>query len=155
MADEKKVTGKQSKIKVNPRSEEIMERRTNIARQILGNKLTEMRVADDFDHFAADHFTDEELLEICEEVLSEMNTEDLEEICEAIETNLEVISERMDPKEIQRRRDQAKDRLATGAAMKKAAEKSAAEKSSTTSSDAKPSRAERVKSALKKSCFDH
>ena len=145
MADEKKITGKQSKIKVNPRSEEIMERRTNIARQILGNKLTEMRVVDDFDHFAADHFSDEELLEICEEVLSEMDTEDLEEICEAIETNLEVISERMDPKEIQRRRDQAKDRLATGAAMKRAAEKS-----SSKSSDAKPSRAERVKSALKK-----
>ena len=51
----------------------------------------------------------------------------------------------MDPKEIQRRRDQAKDRLQTGAAMKKAADKSAASKSAAS----KPSRGERLKSALK------
>ena len=147
MDDKKKISGKKSNVKVNPRSEEIMERRTKIAQDLFGTKLESMKIQDDFDHFAADHFTDEELLEICEEVLSEIDAEELDDICEAIEDNLDVISERMDPKEVQRRRDQAKDRLATGAAMKRAAEKSSSKSSD---ADAKPSRAERVKSALKK-----
>ena len=86
-----------------------------------------------------DVMTDEELIDFMEEIILEVaeDEQDLLEICEALD-EVEVISERMDPKEIQRRRDQAKDRLATGAAMKKAAEKSSG-----------PSRLERMKSAAK------
>ena len=88
-----------------------------------------------------DALTDEELVDFFEDVILEMaeDDEDLLEICEALE-GVEVLSERMDPKEVQRRRDQAKDRLATGAAMKKAAAKS--------KSDG-PSRMDRLKSAAK------
>ena len=86
-----------------------------------------------------DALTDEELIDFFEDVILEMaeDDEDLLEICEALE-GVEVLSERMDPKEVQRRRDQAKDRLATGAAMKKAAAKSDG-----------PSRMDRLKSAAK------
>jgi hypothetical protein len=144
MADEKKITGKKSNIKLNPRTEEIMERHRKLAEESLLSKLGNLREEqDDFDCLYVDEFTDEELEEIAEEVLSELDSEQREEIFEAIESDLlEVISERMDPKEIQRRRDQAKDRLQTGASMKKAADKSAADK-------AKPSRGSRLKSALK------
>ena len=141
MDDKKKVTGKKSPVKVNPRSEEIMERRSFIAHYSLDTKLQEMRMQDDFDHFAVDYFTDEELVEICEEVLAEVD----QDLLESLEEHLDMLSERMDPKEVQRRRDQAKDRLAIGGAMKRAAEKSSASKS-----DEKPSRGERIKSALKK-----
>ena len=145
MAKENKITGKKSNIKLNPRTEEIMERHRKLAEESilskLGKKLREEQ--DDFDCLYVDEFSDEELEEIAEEVLSELDSEEREEIFEAIESDLlEVISERMDPKEIQRRRDQAKDRLQTGASMKKAADKSAADK-------AKPSRGSRLKSALK------
>ena len=89
-----------------------------------------------------DTMTDEQLIDFMEEIILEVaeDDQDLIEICEALE-EVEVISERMDPKEIQRRRDQAKDRLATGAAMKKAAASS--------SDSAGPSRLERMKSAAK------
>ena len=87
-----------------------------------------------------DECTDEELIDFMIESIQELavDEEDLFEICEALE-DVEVLSERMDPKEVQRRRDQAKDRLSTGAAMKKAAEKSSG-----------PSRMDRLKSAAKK-----
>ena len=144
---EKKITGKKSPVKINPRTEEIMERHRKLAEESILSKLGSLREEqDDFDCLYVDEFSDEELEEIAEEVLSELDSEEREEIFEAIESDLlEVISERMDPKEIQRRRDQAKDRLQTGAAMKKAADKSAADKSSA----AKPSRGSRLKSALK------
>ncbi|QBQ75067.1 hypothetical protein RW110999_189 [Cyanophage S-RIM4] len=89
-----------------------------------------------------DVMTDEELIDFMEEIILEVaeDEQDLLEICEALE-EVEVISERVDPKETQRRRDQAKDRLATGAAMKSAAEKSSA--------PARPSRLQRMKSAAK------
>ena len=136
-----KVTGKKkSAIKVNPRSEEIMERHTKLAVESIQSTLKNLRENNNpFDCIDIDDFSDEELLQIAEEVLSEVSGDRIEEICEAIESDLEVISERMDPKEIQRRRDQAKDRLQTGASMKKAAAKSAAG----------PSRSDRLKSALK------
>ena len=86
-----------------------------------------------------DAMTDEQLIDFMEEIILEVaeDDDDLIEICEALE-EVEVISERVDPKETQRRRDQAKDRLATGAAMKSAAEKSGG-----------PSRLQRMKSAAK------
>jgi hypothetical protein len=86
--------------------------------------------------------TDEQLIDFMEEIILEVaeDDQDLLEICEALE-EVEVISERVDPKETQRRRDQAKDRLATGSAMKSAAEKSSAPSG--------PSRLERMKSAAK------
>ena len=89
-----------------------------------------------------DAMTDEQLIDFMEEIILEVaeDDQDLLEICEALE-EVEVISERVDPKETQRRRDQAKDRLATGSAMKSAAEKSSA--------PAGPSRLERMKSAAK------
>ena len=74
--------------------------------------------------------TDEEIVEQVEEFFQECVEEGLDidlveqTICEHIDS-LEVLSERVDPKETQRRRDQAKDRLSTGSAMKAAAEKSA------------------------------
>jgi len=87
-----------------------------------------------------DECTDEELIDFMIEAIQELaiDQEDLIEICEALE-GVEVLSERMDPKEVQRRRDQAKDRLSTGAAMKRAAEKSSG-----------PSRMDRLKTAAKK-----
>ena len=90
---------------------------------------------------AIDSLTDEELVDIFETALLELaeGPEELEEMATILE-GFEVLSERVDPKETQRRRDQAKDRLATGAAMKKAAAKS---------SEAKPSRGERLKAAAK------
>ncbi|AMO42969.1 cytidyltransferase [Cyanophage S-RIM50] len=89
-----------------------------------------------------DAMTDEELIDFMEEIILEVaeDDQDLIEICEALE-EVEVISERVDPKETQRRRDQAKDRLETGSAMKSAAEKSSAPSG--------PSRVERMKSAAK------
>ena len=89
-----------------------------------------------------DAMTDEQLIDFMEEIILEVaeDDQDLLEICEALE-EVEVISERVDPKETQRRRYQAKDRLATGSAMKSAAEKSSA--------PAGPSRLERMKSAAK------
>jgi hypothetical protein len=88
-----------------------------------------------------DSLTDEELVDIFETALLELaeGPEELEEMATILE-GFEVLSERVDPKETQRRRDQAKDRLATGAAMKKAAAKS---------SESKPSRGERLKAAAK------
>jgi hypothetical protein len=90
---------------------------------------------------AIDSLTDEELVDIFETALLELaeGPEELEEMATILE-GFEVLSERVDPKETQRRRDQAKDRLATGAAMKKAAAKS---------SESKPSRGERLKAAAK------
>ncbi|AFB15444.1 hypothetical protein RW080711_184 [Synechococcus phage S-RIM8] len=89
-----------------------------------------------------DAMTDEQLIDFMEEIILEVaeDDQDLLEICEALE-EVELISERVDPKETQRRRDQAKDRLATGSAMKSAAEKSSAPSG--------PSRLERMKTAAK------
>ena len=96
--------------------------------------------------------TDEEIEEQVEEVFLECieegyDIDDVERIiCEAIDSELHMLSERVDPKETQRRRDQAKDRLATGRAMKSAAAKSSA----SDSSDNKASTLSRVKGAAKK-----
>ena len=89
-----------------------------------------------------DTFSFEELHDICVEALMELDGEVLTEALEAID-ELDLLTERMDPKEVQRRRDQAKDRLATGAAMKKAAA------SSSDKPAAAPSRREKMKAALK------
>jgi len=83
----------------------------------------------------------EELHDLCVEALLELDGEVLTEALEMID-GTDLLVERVDPKETQRRRDQAKDRLATGAAMKRAADKSASGGSS-------PSRSERLKGALK------
>ena len=95
-----------------------------------------------------DSLTDEQLIDVMEDIILEMaqDDQDLIEICEHLET-VEVLDERMDPKEIQRRRDQAKDRLSTGASMKKAAAKS---DSAPAPASAGPSRMDRLKSAAKK-----
>ena len=82
----------------------------------------------------------EELHDLCVEALLELDGEVLTETLEMID-GMDLLTERVDPKETQRRRDQAKDRLATGAAMKRAAEKS--------SGGSSPSRGERLKGALK------
>ena len=96
---------------------------------------------------AIDELTHEELVDIFETALLELaeDPEELEEMATILE-GFEDLNERVDPKETQRRRDQAKDRLATGAAMKKAAAKPAA--SSSESTPAK-SRGERLKAAAK------
>ena len=89
-----------------------------------------------------DEFTEEELVDLFVEALQEAQEDGfiVEDFVELFDDE-EFLMERMDPKEIQRRRDQAKDRLATGAAMKKAA----------ASSKSTPvSRAEKVKGAMKK-----
>jgi len=90
-----------------------------------------------------DTLTFDELHDICVEALLEIETEEM--LTEALECidQLDLLTEVMDRGEIQRRRDQAKDRLATGAAMKKAAEKSS-------SSDSPAGgRREKFKAALK------
>ena len=98
-----------------------------------------------------DELTDEQLEEIIYEALDSL--EDDEELYETIEyldemvlldqEYIDSLAERVDPKETQRRRDQAKDRLATSSAMKSAAAKSAA------SPAEKASRVERVKAVAK------
>ena len=95
MAKENKITGKKSNIKLNPRTEEIMERHRKLAEESILSKLGKMREEqDDFDCLYVDEFSDEELEEIAEEVLSELDSEEREEIFEAIESDLlEVISE--------------------------------------------------------------
>ena len=96
------------------------------------------------------NFTDEYIEEQVEELFIECieegyDIDDIETaICEAVDAELEILTERVDPKETQRRRDQAKDRLATGAAMKSAAAKSSAP------AEKKASALSRVKSAAKK-----
>ena len=91
---------------------------------------------------AFDSFSFEELHDICVEALMDLDGEVLTEALEVID-ELDLLTERMDPKEVQRRRDQAKDRLSTGAAMKKAAS------SSSDKPAAAPSRGEKMKAALK------
>ncbi len=92
---------------------------------------------------AFDSFSYEELHDICVEALMELEGDVLTEALEVID-NLDLLTERMDPKEIQRRRDQAKDRLSTGAAMKKAAASSSDKPAASA-----PSRGEKMKAALK------
>ena len=90
-----------------------------------------------------DTLTFDELHDICVEALLEIETEEM--LTEALECidQLDLLTEVMDRGEIQRRRDQAKDRLATGAAMKKASDKSS-------SSDSPAGgRREKFKAALK------
>ena len=93
--------------------------------------------------------TDQEIVDQVEEFFNECVEEDLdidlveEIICEHIDS-LEVLIERVDPKETQRRRDQAKDRLSTGNSMK-----AAAAKSDSGEGDSKPSKLSRIKGAVK------
>lgn len=91
-----------------------------------------------------DEFTEQELVEIFTEALLECEEDGfiIEDFTELLDDE-EFLVERMDPKEIQRRRDQAKDRLSTGAAMNKAADKSAAPSKGA-------ERVAKVKGALKK-----
>ena len=84
-----------------------------------------------------DEFTDEDLDDLTDEYIEEQVKEFFEEcleegldidiveqtICESVDTELEVLTEKVDPNEIQRRRNQSKDRLATGKVMKSAASK--------------------------------
>ena len=123
-----------------------------------------------------DEFTDEDLDDLTDEYIEEQVTEFFQEcleegldievveqtICESIDSSLDLLIERVDPKETQRRRTQAKDRLATGRAMKAAAAKpksSAPERDAgaeararltSKSSDKKANRLAQVKSAVKK-----
>ena len=116
----------------------------------------------DFSDPELDTLTFEELEEICTEALLELDGEVLTEALEFID-GMDLLTEVMDRKEIQRRRDQAKDRLATSSAMKSAASKPAPKQrdagaearqrlTSKSSSDASPAsgaRREKVKAALK------
>ena len=84
-----------------------------------------------------DEFTDEDLDDLTDEYIEEQVTEFFEEcleegldidiveqtICESVDTELQILTEKVDPNEIQRRRNQSKDRLATGKVMKSAASK--------------------------------
>ena len=123
-----------------------------------------------------DEFTDEDLDDLTDEYIEEQVTEFFQEcleegldieiveqtICESIDSSLDLLTERVDPKETQRRRTQAKDRLATGRAMKAAAAKpksSAPERDAgaeararltSKSSDKKANRLAQVKSTVKK-----
>tara|TARA_B100001939_G_scaffold342170_1_gene352928 strand:- start:58 stop:1557 length:1500 start_codon:yes stop_codon:yes gene_type:complete len=123
-----------------------------------------------------DEFTDEDLDDLTDEYIEEQVTEFFQEcleegldieiveqtICESIDSSLDLLTERVDPKETQRRRTQAKDRLATGRAMKAAAAKpksSAPERDAgaeararlaSKSSDKKANRLAQVKGAVKK-----
>jgi hypothetical protein len=93
--------------------------------------------------------TDEEIVDQVEEFFNECVEEGLDIdlieniICEHIDS-LEVLSERVDPKETQRRRDQAKDRLSTGNSMK-----AAAAKSGSGDEDSRSSKLSKIKSAVK------
>ena len=62
-----------------------------------------------------DEYIEEQVIEFFEECLEEGLDIDIVEqtICESVDTELEVLSERVDPNEIQRRRNQAKLRLAS------------------------------------------
>ena len=116
----------------------------------------------DFNDPELDTLTFEELEEICTEALLELDGELLTEALEFID-GMDLLTEVMDRKEIQRRRDQAKDRLATSSAMNSAASKPAPKQrdagaearqrlTSKSSSDASPAsgaRREKVKAALK------
>ena len=123
-----------------------------------------------------DEFTDEDLDDLTDEYIEEQVTEFFQEcleegldieiveqtICESIDSSLDLLTERVDPKETQRRRDQAKDRLATGRAMKASAAKpksSAPERDAgaeararltSKSSDKKANRLAQIKGAVKK-----
>jgi hypothetical protein len=123
-----------------------------------------------------DEFTDEDLDDLTDEYIEEQVTEFFQEcleegldievveqtICESIDSSLDLLTERVDPKETQRRRTQAKDRLATGRAMKAAAAKStssaperdagaeARARLTSKSSDKKANRLAQVKGAVKK-----
>ncbi len=112
-------------------------RKANLKKEDFEAFVEEIILDEEFDTFSF-----EELHDICVEALMELDGEVLTEALEVID-ELDLLTERMDPKEVQRRRDQAKDRLATGAAMKKAAA------SSSDTPAAAPSRREKMKAALK------
>ena len=123
-----------------------------------------------------DEFTDEDLDDLTDEYIEEQVTEFFQEcleegldievveqtICESIDSSLDLLIERVDPKETQRRRTQAKDRLETSRAMRSAAAKpksSAPERDAgaeararltSKSSDKKANRLAQVKGAVKK-----
>ena len=119
-----------------------------------------------------DEFTDEDLDDLTDEYIEEQVTEFFQEcleegldieileetICESIDASLDILIERVDPAETQRRRDQAKDRLSTSRSMKSAAEKSSAKPSlkvstakvGSSSPEKKASALSRIKGAVKK-----
>ena len=123
-----------------------------------------------------DEFTDEDLDDLTDEYIEEQVTEFFQEcleegldieiveqtICESIDSSLDLLTERVDPKETQRRRTQAKDRLETSRAMRSAASKpksstperdagaEARARLTSNSSDKKANRLAQVKSAVKK-----
>ena len=110
-------------------------RKANLKKEDFEAFVEEIILDEEFDTFSF-----EELHDICVEALMELDGEVLTEALEVID-ELDLLTERMDPKEVQRRRDQAKDRLATGAAMPAA--------SSSDKPAAAPSRREKMKAALK------
>jgi len=138
--------------KTKPKSQGKMDRGTRADLQYRKANLTKK---EEFEAFIEDiildedfdTFTFEELHDICVEALMELDAEVLTEALDMID-DIDLLVERMDPKEIQRRRDQAKDRLATGAAMKKAAASSSSSDSAG-SSAAAGGRGEKLKAALK------
>ena len=123
-----------------------------------------------------DEFTDEDLDDLTDEYIEEQVTEFFQEcleegldieiveqtICESIDSSLDLLTERVDPKETQRRRTQAKDRLETSRAMRSAASKpksstperdagaEARARLTSKSSDKKANRLAQVKGAVKK-----
>ena len=140
--------------KTKPKSQGKMDRGTRADLQYRKANLTKK---EEFEAFIEDiildedfdTFTFEELHDICVEALMELDAEVLTEALDMID-DIDLLVERMDPKEIQRRRDQAKDRLATGAAMKKAAASSSASSSSSGSAGSSAGgRGEKLKAALK------
>jgi hypothetical protein len=150
--------------KTKPKSQGKMDRGTRADLQYRKANLTrkeefEVFVEDIISDEDFDTFTFEELHDICVEALMELDGEVLTEALEMID-DIDLLVERMDPKEIQRRRDQAKDRLSTGAAMKSAASKAkpaerdagaeARQRLQSKSSDSSGSgRGEKLKAALK------
>jgi len=84
-------------------------------------------ISDDELIFLNDSLIEEIVLEVFEEAVEEGYDVELlqQNITEGIDISLDLLTERVDPKETQRRRDQAKDRLATSRSMKSAADKSA------------------------------
>ena len=125
-----------------PKSQGKMDRGSRIDLQFRKAALKKEDLDFFFDDWV-DEFTEEELVSLFVEALEE-SAEDgfiVEDFIELFDDE-DFLMERMDPKEIQRRRDQAKDRLSTGAAMNRAASKPAASSA--------VSRADKVKGAMKK-----
>ena len=151
---------------------DIIERKMSLSQSEYGQlrSLYENVYAPKFESIL-DEFTDEDLDDLTDEYIEEQVTEFFQEcleegldieileetICESIDASLDILIERVNPAETQRRRDQAKDRLETGRAMKSAAEKSSPKPSLKVSrakvggsSEKKASALSRIKGAVKK-----